>query len=370
MEHPLVWDNKGVVRVVDLPAGKVHTLTREWESEGGIAWRPDGKEIWFTAIEKGTNLNLMAVTLSGKVRTVLDLPMGITLQDIAPDGRVLVALTTKRLALSFSTPGSKEDLELSWHDWNVAKDISPDGQSVLFEDSSEQEPGYAVALRRLDGSLPIRLGDGSAGGLSPDGKWAIAFSVKPVQVTLLPTGPGQPRPVETRGLESIQSGWGRFLADGQRIIVNANEPGHPSRCYMLDLNGGKPKAVTPEGTVCGPSSPDTKFVVGVGANSAVAIYSIDNGTVQSIPALKAGFQPVQWSSDGSALYGYHLGELPSKIYRVQIATGKQTVIQQFRPGTPAGVVTVTPVVASRDGKRFAYSYNQSLSVLYLVSGLR
>jgi dipeptidyl aminopeptidase/acylaminoacyl peptidase len=369
MDHPAVWDNKGVLCVVDL-GGHVQKLTSEWESEGGVAWRPDGKEIWFTAIEEGTSLNLMAVTFSGKIRTVLDLPMGITLQDVAPDGSVLVALTSKRLALSFSTLGSKEDVELSWHDWNVAKDISPDGQSVLFEDSSEQEPGYAVALHRLDGSLPIRLGDGSAGGLSPDGKWAIAFSGQPVHVILLPTGPGQPRPVETRGLESVQSGWGRFLADGQRIIVNGNEQGHANRCYVIDLNGGKPKAVTPEGTVCGPSSPDNKFVVGVGANCAVAIYPIDGGAARSIPALKAGFQPVQWSSDGAALYGYRLGELPSKIYRVRISTGKQTVIQQLRPGAPTGVVAVRPVVASRDGKRFAYSYNQSLSVLYLISGLQ
>ncbi len=73
----------------------------------------------------------MAVTLSGKVRTLLNLPMGITLEDIASDGRVLVTLNSKRLAMGFSTLGSKEDVELSWHDWNVAKDISRDGQFVL-----------------------------------------------------------------------------------------------------------------------------------------------------------------------------------------------------------------------------------------------
>jgi eukaryotic-like serine/threonine-protein kinase len=369
MDHPAVWDNKGVVSVVDR-SGHVRTLTRSWESEGGVAWRPDGKEIWFTAIEKGTNLNLMAVTLSGKVRTVLDLPMAITLQDIAPDGRVLVGLNSKRLAMSFSTPGGKGDVELSWHDWNVAKDISPDGQSVLFEDSSEQEPGYAVALRKLDGSLPVRLGDGSAGGLSPDGKWAIAFNGQPTQITLLPTGPGQPRPVETSGPESIQSGWGRFLPDGQRITVNGNEQGHGTRCYVLPLAGGKPKAVTPEGSMCGPSSPDGRFVIGQGANSAVGIYPIEESAPRPNVGLPAGFIPAQWSSDGSALYGYHAGELPSKIYQVKISTGKQTIVQELRPGAPAGVVTVKPVVISRDGRRFAYSYNQSLSVLYLISGLQ
>ena len=63
-----------------------------------------------------------------------------------------------------------------------------------------------------------------------------------------------------------------------------------------------------------------------------------------------------------------MGELPSKVYKVDIATGKQTMVQELRPGVPAGVVMVAPVVVSRDGTRFAYSYNQTLSVLYLISG--
>ena len=254
----------------------------------------------------------------------------------------------------------------------MAKDISPDGKFVLFEDASEAAgAGYAVALRKLDGTLPVRLGDGSAGGLSPDGKWAISVSTgQPQQVTLLPIGAGQPRAVDISGLEHIHSGWARFLADGQRIITNGNEPGHATRCYVLNLAGGKPKAVTPEGTVCGPSSPDSRFVVGVGPNSSVAIYPIGDGSPRPIPGLEAGFLPVQWSSDGSVLYGYHMGELPGRIYKVAIATGKEAMVQELRPGVPAGVVMVAPVVVSRDGTRFAYSYSQVLSVLYLISGLR
>src|SRR5579862_3744773 len=271
-DHPTLWDNRGKLCISDLQ-GHVRSLTIDYESMQGLAWHPKGKEIWFTAAEKGTNLNLMAVTLSGKLRTVLDLPMGITLQDIAPDGSVLVALNSKRLAMGFTTLGSTQDVELSWHDWNVAKGISPDGSFVLFGDASEAAgPSYAVALRKVDGTLPVRLGEGSAGGLSPDGKWAIAVSTtQPPRVTLLPIGAGQPRSVEVRGLEHIQSGWARFLQDGQRLITNANEQGHATRCYVLDLTGGSPNPVTPEGTVCGPSSPDSRYVVGVGSDSKVAI---------------------------------------------------------------------------------------------------
>jgi dipeptidyl aminopeptidase/acylaminoacyl peptidase len=371
LNHPGLWDNRGTLCMIDL-AGHLRTLTPEYESEQGLAWQANGKEIWFTAAEKGTDLNLMAVSLSAKVRTVLDLPMGITLQDMSPDGSVLVALNTKRLGMAFSKLGSKEDLELSWHDWNVAKDISPDGKSVLFEDASEAAgSSYAVALRKLDGTLPVRLGDGSAGGLSPDGKWAISISTgQPQRVTLLPIGPGQPRAVDVSGLEHVQSGWARFLSDGQRLIANGNEPGHATRCYVLNVAGGKPTATTPDGIMCGPPSPDSRFVVGIAPNSAAQIYPLGGGAPRTIPSLDSRFLPVQWSGDGSVLYGYNVGELPSRVYKLAINSGKQTVVQELRPGVPAGVVNVAPVQVSLDGTRFAYSYNQTMSVLYLISGLR
>jgi serine/threonine protein kinase len=369
MNHPALWDNRGTVCVSDL-AGHVRTLSKEWESENGVAWRPDGKEIWFTATEKGNYLNLMAVNLSGQTHSVLRLPVGLILQDIASDGRVLTTLKSQRLAMSFSELGSKEDKEISWHDWNVAKEISSDGKFVLFEDSSEAAGrGYAVAVRRLDGSLPVRLGEGSVGGLSPDGKWAIAISTdKPTRITLLPIGAGQPRPVPVTGLENIQNGYARFLTDGKRIAVIGNESGHAARCFLLDLGGTKPQAVTPEGTLCGPSSPDARFILGIGVSAGTAIYPLEGGSRRAV-ALAPNFEPVQWSNDGVFLYGYHAGELPRKIYKVNISTGKEAVVQELRPGVPAGVVSISPVVVSRDGTRFAYSYNETLSVLYVISGL-
>ncbi|HKI27157.1 MAG TPA: protein kinase [Candidatus Sulfotelmatobacter sp.] len=370
IDHPALWDDRGTVCLVDL-TGHFRTLSAEWESASGLAWHPNGNEIWFTAANKGNSLDLLAVNLTGRVRTLLTLPVALTLQDVASDGRVLATLNSKRLAMGAGALGSNEDVDLSWHDWNIAKDISSDGQSVLFEDASELGgTSYAVAIRKLDGSLPIRIGEGSAGGLSPDGKWAISIAAdSPDQVTLLPVGAGQPRPVDASGLEHIQNGWARFLADGKQLMVNGNETGHAARCYLLSLSSAKPEAVTPEGIRCGPSSPDSRLVVGVGPNLTVALYPVAGGPPRLVPGVEAGFRPVQWSADGSTLYGYHDGELPGRIYSVNIATGKKTLLQELRPGVPAGVVNISPVVVGRDGKRFAYSYNQTLSVLYLISGL-
>jgi hypothetical protein len=102
---------------------------------------------------------------------------------------------------------------------------------------------------------------------------------------------------------------------------------------------------------------------------SIKIYSLDGGDTRTIPDFGNTFVAVQWSEDGAALYCYHPGEFPSKVYRVDIATGNATVIQQLKPGVSAGVVLLAPIVVSRDGKRFAYAYNQTLSALYLIKGL-
>ncbi|MBZ5688995.1 MAG: protein kinase [Acidobacteriia bacterium] len=370
MDHPALWDNRGAVSVVDM-SGHVQTLCGSWESESGLAWRSDGNEIWFTAAKKGNNLSLMAVNLSGKVRRLLDVPMGVVLQDISADGRALVTLTSSRLAMGFTRSGDKEDVDLSWHDWNSARDISADGRSVLFEDASDAAgPNYAVVIRRVDGGLPIRLGEGSSGSLSDDGTWAASVSIsEPAQITLLPVGAGQPRTIQVTGLQHVHSGWARFLPDGQQLAVSGDQAGHAARCYVVNLPTGQARAITPEGLVCGPISPDGQSIIGKANSGAMSVFPVSGGTPTALAAKKANFIPVQWSHDGSSLYGYHAGEFPSKVYSFNLATGEEIPLHEIKPESPAGVVTVAPVVVSRDGKSVAYSYNQTLSVLYLVSGL-
>jgi eukaryotic-like serine/threonine-protein kinase len=370
MDHPALWDDRGSVSVVDL-SGHVKTLSREWEAESGLAWRPDGKEIWFTAAEQGTDLVLRAADLSGKVRTVLALPAAINLEDITADGRALVSLDSKRLQMAFATFGKDKDVDLSWHDWNTVRDISSDGKFVVFEDASESAgSGYVVAIRNVDGSLPAELGEGSLFGLSPDGKWAAASSTsKPTQLMLLPTGAGQPRILNVTGLAHIQNGFGRFLSDGKRVTLNGDQMQGGVRCYVVDLTTAKAIPVTPEGVMCGPSSPDGRFMLGTESGHPLVAYPLQGGEPRNLSKINPNFDPVQWSSDGSAFFGYKPSEYPRRIYKTDIETGKETLLQEVKPAVPAGVVMVAPIVVNRDGTRFAYSYNQTLSRLFIISGL-
>ena len=369
INHPTLWDDRGSVCVTD-NSGRIQVLSPVYDSADGLAWSFDGKEIWFTAAESGYTRSLLAVDAAKNFRTILSIPAGMTLQDMAPDGRVLVSLDAERLAMATSLRAGKS-LDISWHDWDIAKDISRDGQSVLFEDASEAAPAtYVVAIRKIDGTPPVRLGEGSAGGLSPDGKWAIGILAgSPGRITLYPVGAGQPRAIPVTGLERIHSGSSHFLADGKRITVNGNEPGHAVRCYLVDLADGKLTPLTPEGVTGGLVSPDGQEILA--NNGAVfAVYPIAGGAPHPIPGLDPDFLPVQWSEDNSAVYGYLSAEIPMKVYKLNLVTGEKTVVQTLQPETTAGLVSISPVVATRDGSRFAYSYYQVFSVLYLISGLR
>jgi hypothetical protein len=124
-------------------------------------------------------------------------------------------------------------------------------------------PNYAVGVRALDGSAPIRLGEGYGGAFSPDGKWALSFLPgPPPKITILPTAAGEPRAVPIPGIERISGYHLGFFPDGKRIWFSGAESGHPDRTYVQDINGGAPSPVTPDGVLADGVSPDGKFLVG------------------------------------------------------------------------------------------------------------
>ena len=372
LDHPQRWDNSGSVCVVDL-AGHKTTLSAGWDWESGLAWSPQGKEVWFTAPESGaSNRTVWAVNLAGKQRRIITVPGGFTLHDIAPDGRILASLDNERLAMEWSGK-DKQVRDLSWYDWSIAKDISPDGQWVLFEEGSEGSepagPAGAAAIRKVDGSPPIRLADGSADTLSPDGQWAASVSGpgRP-HITLLPVGAGQSRQIDLTGIESLQRG-AHFLPDGKRIAVNGNAPGHTGRTYLVDLSSGKTEPVTPEGIYATIPSPDGKFLAGETADYKPALFPVDGGPPRFVPNAEPGYYLAQWSSDGKGLYGYRSGDVPLKIQRLDIATGKMQLVRELFPADLGGVVSIGPVITNLNASEFVYSYFQTLSVLYIISGV-
>ena len=371
LDHPARGDDGGSVAVVDL-SGKRKTLTRSFESAQGLAWLPGGGEIWFTAAVSGSNRALHSVTVSGRSRLLARVTAPLTLRDISADGRLLMSQDIGRLGILVRLSGEDKERDLSWLDWSVASDLSPDGKTLLFFESGEGGgAGYSVYLRKTDGSPPVRLGEGAPGTLSPDGKWALSL-IHPTsepQLAILPTGAGEIKRLPADKLSFERADW---LPDGKRIVFTAHEPGRGARIYLQDLAGRRPQALTPEGyrSFLRTVSPDGKFVAASGPDQRLHLYPLAGGEPTPLSRLTIGDIPRQWSADGRSLYISRRGEVPAKVYRFDVATGRKELWRELIPADSAGVGDIPSVCPTRDGSAYAYTYARILSDLFLVEGLK
>jgi Tol biopolymer transport system component len=374
LDHPVPGDNRGSVAVVDA-SRKVRTLTAGWKSAWGLAWSPSGGEVWFTASEREAARALMAVTLTGRTRVVVRVPLRITLHDISRDGRrVLFTHDLLRRSTLGVPPGQAQERDLSWLDYSNAKDLSPDGRTLLFsEDGEAGGPSYSVYMRGTDGSAAVRLGDGKATSLSPDGKWALAVRVSPPQaLQLLPTGAGEVRELPRGPLERFD--WALWFPDGQRILIAATEPGGDARLYVQSVAGGPPQPLGTETVIAGfggvAISPDGTRVAAVGGDERVALFSVPGGEKAPVPGAEAEEVPVQWSADGRSLYVFKFSSLPGSLVRIDLATGARAPWRQLLPSDPSGVLGIARVRMTRDGQSYVYTFSRILSDLQLAEGLQ
>ena len=373
LDHQFPLDDAGTVAVVDL-AGKKKTLTGNWASEHGLAWTPSGKEIWFSATEAGANRSLYGVTLSGKLRVVARVPGGLKLHDIAKSGRVLLTRESPRVGILGMLHGDTRERDMSFLDYSFAADISSDAQTLLFDEEGEAGgANYSVHVRHADQSPVVRLGEGNALSLSPDGRWALSMlPAANSPFLLLPTGTGERKVIPTVGVSAEQAA--TWLPDSKSIFFAGREGQHGARVYLQSIDGGKPRPVTPEGII--PALPgftvsaDGLRLAAVGPDHKMTIFPIDGGPARPVSAALDGEYPLRFSEDGRSLYVWKRGEVPARISRIEIDTGKREVWKDLLPLDPAGVERISNVLVTPDGKGYAYCYARLLSDLFIVEGLK
>jgi Tol biopolymer transport system component len=369
LTHPFKYDDRGGVAVVDL-SGKATTLADGFWGLEGLAWTRDGKEVLFSAGNSYSMFVIHAITLAGRRREALESAGGLTIQDVSQDGRWLVTRDDIRPEVMGMAPGDKSEHSLSFLDFTDPRDITADGRTLLFtEESGVFGANYAVFIRKMDGSPPVRLGEGSASSFSPDGKWALSvIPTSPVQLALYPTGAGEPRKLNRGNLENVDSaGW---YSDGKRILVCGNEPGRASRCYEEKLPDGQPRPVTPEGTSRGLISPDGKQIVTWRGSGDFALYPAEGGEPRPLPFLGAHDEHIRWSADSRTLLVFSRADLPTQVEKVDIATGRRTLVKRLVPPDLTGVLGFNFVAITEDASAYAYAYMQQRSSLFLITGAR
>jgi tRNA A-37 threonylcarbamoyl transferase component Bud32 len=350
--------------ILELGRGKRTLLSVNFNPLG---WSPNGNEIWFS-----TGREIRAATLSGRVRTLLRVPVEIILQDVSRDGRVLVECASTRHEVLGVFPGETRARNVSWLDGSVGAGMSADGKSLLINEINEG----AFYFRKIDDAEAVRLGEGTAVALTRDGKLALSWKAAlPRQLVLLPTGVGETRMLD---LGSVNfRGVAGFSSDGSGIVLEGQEAGHGLRSYLLRLDGGRPHPITPEGVAGTLLSPDGQWLVTHAvSDGSYGISDVAGGRRRPLllgdreKPIQYREKPIQWSEDGRALFVCSSLELPAKVYRLDLATGRKDLWRELMPEDAVGVAGMGDVFVTPAGTSFAASFIRFFSDLFVVEGLQ
>jgi serine/threonine protein kinase/dipeptidyl aminopeptidase/acylaminoacyl peptidase len=360
-EHVPFGDD-GKVVIIDRGGRKI-AESPHYNALGSLAWAPSG-EVWYSAANKGSR-SVRAVDLRGRTRDIYDAPGDVSLHDIAANGRALISNDNSRVLLLAGKSGAA-DKNLSWLNWSLAADISADGSTILFSESSSGVNGATeIFLRKFDGSPAVMLGEGFPTALSPDANWVATVNLNnPSNVILLPTGVGRSQQLTSNGWDYRRPRW---RPGGKELIVTARAPNQLPRVYSLDISNGDVHPLLPEGVTGGLPSPDGQFVSGI-QNRTLKIYTAAGAEVRSLGEVGTGDVIDKWAADSRSILIWSGAPIP-RLERMDVVTGKRTPVHEIKPPDTTGVVAYVRRCSSSDGKAYAYSQYRLLTDLFTVSGL-
>ena len=366
--HPISGNDEGALETVDL-SGKRTVLVPDDVSLEGIAWSPDGKEVWYAGTSNGGWADtIYAVSLSGRKRTVLTMPY-VRLHDIAKDGRVLLSHESWRRQLKGFFPGDKTERPYSWLDDTEATGISDDGRWISFAEGGETyylENDYMAYYRATNGSPAVLLGAGTA-AISPDGKWLLSTNSKSHKLQLQPLGPGQPRELPTPGLKNFDhQGWS---GDGRQIVYEAQTDQNDWNVYQQRIDGGPPALVKAGARNVSPHlSHDGELLALREEQGGISLYRAGNPHPVSMKGVLESEYPVLFLTDGRSLLVGATSGNELELTLVDLTSGHRESWKSFPIDVQTGgeqfAFTATP-----DLKYYTYSSPRYTSDLFIVENL-
>jgi eukaryotic-like serine/threonine-protein kinase len=370
IEHPLVPDDRGNVAMVDL-ASNYTRVTPIYSSCQGLAWTPDGKELWYGASREGEDNAIFAADLSGRTRTVLRSPGTVIIEDIASSGKVLVS--SIHFEVELGVKRSHEKMARNFNAGTLANlaAVSSDGEWLVFNLSAGDD--YRTYLRNTNGAPAILLGDGYGAGITPDARMvpAMRFS-RPHSMVLYPTGIGEQREFDLGKLQaafSSNENGVSFSRDGRWALFGAINQTGELRDYLLDMKNGSFRPVTPAGSKGGQISPDgTRVATYNLAAQRPVVVEISSGKASDITSIEANDAVLGWSSDGRSVLVWNQ-ELPARISQVDVTSGRRQLVQVVEPFAMLGSMYARMAV-SGDGKLAAYRQRRGLYAIYIADGLK
>ena len=377
VDHSTFGDDRGVIALIDLQ-GNRKALTQEFSSVQGLAWAPDGSEIWFTAADSSEPRSVRAVKLNGKQRVLLSSPSVLHFQDISKDGDVLINSDNERDQQIIADTRSGQVPDFSFFPFENATAISRDSRMFLLNAYvTGPNSDYNLYTESTDGSAPVLIGQGAGLALSFDGKWALALDpIHLDHLRIIPTGVGESSTLTAPlGLNYSIATW---LPDGKQILVVASAAGHTPITYLQDVSSGMARQITREGRyavfahdVAVNVSPDGQYFLTTDGGNHYWIQPIGGGEAREIKGLTEGDFPIEWHNNSQNIFLERRASLDAiDIYDLNLATGTRKLWTHFSPADKTAMVTMRHALITADGAHSLYAVQRCYSTLFVAKNIR
>ena len=369
---------RGTGKIVVLDMAGHRTELADVVGFTGLAWGPDGQDIWYSLEAEGSS-RVFGLSPSGKSRLLLHQAGRLRLLDVARDGRVLVSLDNELKGVMGQSSAGGQERDLGWNEANMATHISADGRQVLLGNGDDWGTLMgSIYLRPMDGSPAVRVGEGERFTLSPDGRWVLTWtSSSPSQLSLIPTGPGAPRTIPLSEAIFVSRLW--CLPGDRGFLLWGIVPGRKVSLLIVGPEGGKARLLLEGAAVwwgAEPVSPDGRTIAvidydqGNVSTGGLKLLPVDGRPGIQVRGTQAGDILAGWTADGQSLQLFNRDGLPSRMVRLDLATGRREVLRELMPADPSGISGIQEIQVSPDNRSYSYNYVRRLSDLYLIVGLR
>lgn len=304
-DHPHGHDDMGYIAVAGRD-GTSRRLTPRFGSVSGLAWMPSGREIIFTAAKTGLGRAVYFVDLDGHLREGPNAPVDLQVTDVAPDGTVLLKREIMRIEVLGKAADADQEIDLCWFDWGVAEGVTDDGKSYVFvEGGAAGGARYITYFRGLDGSPPVRLGDGSAMAMSGSGALvALVPDNDRTRLSLVPTQLGVARPLDPGPIRTYEMA--AFLPDEKHILIGGRDATGVVRLYVQPLDPPGPPVLSRveapiAATTMLETSPDGREVLLIEKGGRSRRYLLATGEERPLLGLRPRDMVQRWTSHGTLL---------------------------------------------------------------------
>jgi sugar lactone lactonase YvrE len=347
LEHPHTNDDAGDLMVVDVKTRKSRVVAAGWTSIAGVAWDPDGASVWFTAAREHALNILMSARLDGHVRTITQTTGRLRLHDVTADRRAAVTVDAWRLR-AMTNEGDRSQSEVSF-----VSDISADGQAIAIGELGSAETAHGAYLVPVTGS-PLRLGPGFPLAISPSGT-RVATLVRDgdsARLVVYSTTSGEHPAIETPG----------HVANARWIDERSLVASSMGQIWRLSLDA-KPVALAKAAGKLAIDPARTRCAV-VDKQGRLHVIDLATGAARVLEGNFGRRFACGWLAEPDAIVVATL-TTPVELVRVDPTSGAEALHLKITP-PPLGLKAVDAVVLHSGGQRYAHSYGQELSQLFVM----